>query len=342
MPHTDDGTLHAHLDGELTPPEAAELQSHLATCAACRERLDAARGVRDRAHTILRRADPPPVSMPDFATLRARRTSASAPQPTPRPQRASRGLVLAWAASVAVALGAGWFAQELLRGGGNETVAISAYDTQIGEAAPEAMSAPPEAATQPSVGAAQSAEGGTPLRADAPPAARTFNAEVATAADAAATEDADLPAAAVAKDNVEPQQPAIAIAARAAADASEQASGFAAPPPPAALRGLPAAAADLGDSGAGGWPGSDGWVAVDAEEAAARLGATLRGIPDLTIIGHAVAADGSPVARLTQRLPGGEEAEVLQRHNAATGEMEIIVRAPVAADSLERLRRDIR
>ena len=333
MPHTDDGTLHTHLDGELTPAEAAELQSHLATCAACRERLDAARMVRDRAHAILRRADPPPVTMPDFATLRARQTVASTPSPTP--QRTSRGLVLAWAASVAVALGAGWFAQELLRGGGNETVAISAYDSQMESAAPEG-------AMRASGDAAASTEGGGAPAAGAPLAARAFSTDAAPAAEAPPTGRPEAPSAAVAKDAVEPQQPTIAIAAREAADASEQASGFAAAPPPAALRGLSAAAADLGDSGAGGWPGSDGWVAVDAEEAADRLGTALVAIPDLTITGHAVAADGSPAARLTQQLPNGVEVEVLQRRGSATGEVEVVVRAPVAADSLERLQRAVR
>ena len=40
MSHVDDGTLHAYLDGELTPVERARLEGHVAECAACRNRLD--------------------------------------------------------------------------------------------------------------------------------------------------------------------------------------------------------------------------------------------------------------------------------------------------------------
>jgi hypothetical protein len=39
MPHLDEGTLHALLDGELNLTEASEVQSHLGTCVACGSRL---------------------------------------------------------------------------------------------------------------------------------------------------------------------------------------------------------------------------------------------------------------------------------------------------------------
>jgi hypothetical protein len=39
MPHLDEGTLHALLDGELNLSEASEAQSHLGTCVACGSRL---------------------------------------------------------------------------------------------------------------------------------------------------------------------------------------------------------------------------------------------------------------------------------------------------------------
>src|SRR3954452_8318311 len=39
MPHLDEGTLHALLDGELNLSEASEVQSHLGTCVACGSRL---------------------------------------------------------------------------------------------------------------------------------------------------------------------------------------------------------------------------------------------------------------------------------------------------------------
>src|SRR5688572_10092882 len=39
MPHLDEGTLHALLDGELELDEVKEIQNHLGSCAACGSRL---------------------------------------------------------------------------------------------------------------------------------------------------------------------------------------------------------------------------------------------------------------------------------------------------------------
>ena len=39
MPHLDEGTLHALLDGELDVAEVKEIQTHLGACAACGSRL---------------------------------------------------------------------------------------------------------------------------------------------------------------------------------------------------------------------------------------------------------------------------------------------------------------
>lgn len=122
MSHMDDGILHTFLDGETPPEGAARLREHLASCAECRARLDVAREVRTRAHEILRLADPPGIVVPDFATVAARGRSPAAASPRPR----RRPLLLPWAASVLLALGAGWFAQELIRGqaeAGSERVA---------------------------------------------------------------------------------------------------------------------------------------------------------------------------------------------------------------------------
>lgn len=56
MPHVDDGTLHALLDGALRahePDRADRVEAHLDTCADCRARLEAAADLRDRASDVL-------------------------------------------------------------------------------------------------------------------------------------------------------------------------------------------------------------------------------------------------------------------------------------------------
>ena len=96
MSHTDDGTLHAYLDGELSAREAVELEQHVAACADCRARLDEARALIKRAGNLLALAAPPQGALP--------------PWPVAAPRRSGRGGVpLAWAATVVLALGAAWY-----------------------------------------------------------------------------------------------------------------------------------------------------------------------------------------------------------------------------------------
>jgi hypothetical protein len=110
MSHVDEGTLHAWLDGALDAlpaAEAARVREHLATCEACAARLEEERQVRQEAADILGAAVPASIEPPAFeevrALARARSKAAAAPS------RISR---LGWAASIVLALGAGW----MLRG----------------------------------------------------------------------------------------------------------------------------------------------------------------------------------------------------------------------------------
>lgn len=99
MSHVDDGTLHAFLDGELTPVESERLDAHLAACLACRARLAEERALVERASTLLSRAVPPAPerAAPPLHQLR-------------RPRVAWRlRMPLAWAATVLMAVGLGWF-----------------------------------------------------------------------------------------------------------------------------------------------------------------------------------------------------------------------------------------
>jgi hypothetical protein len=105
MRHVDDGTLHALLDGALTEldPEAARrVREHLDACAACRERLEEERRVRDRAEALLGGDDPlAGVTLP---TLDELRREAGVRKPGGMPTR----VAWAWAATVVLSLGIGY------------------------------------------------------------------------------------------------------------------------------------------------------------------------------------------------------------------------------------------
>jgi hypothetical protein len=115
MSHATDGELHAYLDGGLTsidPTRADRLRIHLEGCSDCTARLENARTLRSRAGEILAAAAPDIVEVPPFeAILRrqaeGREETSGGDDPIPIPIRRTRP-PLAWAASVAVALGAGW------------------------------------------------------------------------------------------------------------------------------------------------------------------------------------------------------------------------------------------
>jgi anti-sigma factor RsiW len=98
MSHVDDGTLHAYLDGELSPAEAQGVDAHLAQCPACRGRLEEERALITRAGELLALAAPPDRELPPFR--------AGDIKPPSRLWWQVR-LPLAWAATVALALGIG-------------------------------------------------------------------------------------------------------------------------------------------------------------------------------------------------------------------------------------------
>jgi len=99
MSHVDEGTLHAYLDGELPSAERATLEAHLAGCATCRANLTEERGLRERASAVLGSARPAERPAPPLEQLRR--------EPQRSPWRVRRSF--AWAASIALALGLGYY-----------------------------------------------------------------------------------------------------------------------------------------------------------------------------------------------------------------------------------------
>jgi Putative zinc-finger len=100
MSHVDDGTLHAYLDGELSPPEAQAVEAHVAQCPACRTRLEEERALIARAGELLAQAAPPERELPPFR-----------PGDVKPPARLwwQVRTPLAWAATIALALGIGTY-----------------------------------------------------------------------------------------------------------------------------------------------------------------------------------------------------------------------------------------
>ncbi|MGH7631106.1 MAG: anti-sigma factor family protein, partial [Gemmatimonadales bacterium] len=139
MPHVDEGTLHALLDGELAPEAMAEVRLHFATCPTCAARLDEARQLLAETERLVSALQLPgaaapraaPQAAPQAAPAAAASASAVADSvlmppspgsplppldpvvlipenPTVREVRRSRMRAMAWAAGFLVVVGAGY------------------------------------------------------------------------------------------------------------------------------------------------------------------------------------------------------------------------------------------
>jgi hypothetical protein len=138
MPHLDEGTLQAWLDRDrsgLSGTGHAEIERHLAACAACARRLEEMDALSVRAEGLL--VVPPST---DDAIPAYREVVARADRHRAAGRRRSAWIVGGWAASVAVALGVGWMANDLYRA---DRVAGSAEGAVADEAeAPAAAERP--------------------------------------------------------------------------------------------------------------------------------------------------------------------------------------------------------
>ncbi|MGB5302790.1 MAG: zf-HC2 domain-containing protein [Gemmatimonadota bacterium] len=121
MPHIPEGQLHAWIDGAI--PEGSEegrtVRLHLEACSDCAARLEDARALRDAAGEILESVIPLG-SAPPFEQIQ-QRARAGAGEPKPSASRSGRVRMgwlspqrLGWAATIALALGAGWIGRAVL------------------------------------------------------------------------------------------------------------------------------------------------------------------------------------------------------------------------------------
>lgn len=164
MPHLDEGTLHALLDGELELAEVKEIQTHLGACSACGSRLQDVKQFLAEADRLVGSLDTP------AGAPRPRREPAPPPQ-TPPPLRPAREPVwdsapelllpgdpnevvrqrrwkraLRWAAMIVVVLAAGRLVRSAFTPGESDLY-LSQADTS---AAPAAVVSPEETVRLPS------------------------------------------------------------------------------------------------------------------------------------------------------------------------------------------------
>ena len=137
MPHLEEGTIHELLDGELTGAEAAEITSHVESCADCAARLAEARQFMAEADRLIAGLDAPtaaPVGppLPDLE-IPMERTDRRVLMPASGPRgwrRRAQPRPFAWAAMLALVAGGGYIV--LGRGGPEEaatSVATAPRDT---------------------------------------------------------------------------------------------------------------------------------------------------------------------------------------------------------------------
>jgi hypothetical protein len=265
MSHFDDGALHAYLDRELSPVERERLEAHLADCAPCRARLDEERGLVERASQLLGLAQPPGRAAPP-------------PQHQLRQPRLVWRLrmPLAWAATVVLAVGFGYF----LGGTSYRGAPPVAASESIRPSGPP-TSSPPASEV---VVAQRGAEHRTPETARA-------------RADVEAGREVDRPAAANVRVDA---APAPAAEPRAAAL-------------PLYLDGVVVASAEAGRVAARDQVAATEWPIIEREPARALLGADPVGVPGLPIRELRRSPAGDGVVLVEQQVDSATVIQLFQR-----------------------------
>ena len=101
MWHPDDGVLHALLDGELTGDARLEVEAHLRSCTECDARFREAKSFAAEADSLVNAIEVPPARAP--GSIR------------PPARRRIRLTTMAWAATLVLAAGLGYWGQDTIR-----------------------------------------------------------------------------------------------------------------------------------------------------------------------------------------------------------------------------------
>lgn len=297
MSHVDDGTLHAYLDGELTPVEIERLETHFAGCSACRARLDEERALIERAARLLDLAVPtgPERAAPPLHQLRH-----------PRPMLSRIRVPLAWAATIVLALGLGYYA------------AVSSFPMRAEEPAASAeVAVAPQAVTP------------APARADLPATTTLSNTgDVEHQRPATLAGGAGAPADRAREESDERQAPARPAAAAEAAgqlarDQAQPGLRAAAPPSPVASNVSPGVSNGMvAPSAQAGFVMrrslSTTWPVIEAKPAR-----DLLGTDPVVIPGYGV--------RTLRRNPGAPE--ILVEQEMANGVVVSLFEQPIKQDA---------
>lgn len=262
MPHLDEGTLHALLDGELELAEVKEIQTHLGACTACGSRLQDVKQFLAEADRLVgaletpagapktRRepAPPPPVAPPNPRTWHEP-VWDSAPEillpgdqdDGSRRRRWSRRF--RWAAMILVVIGAGQMAKSVFAPG-EPKLRLSERDmAPAASRTPPAVVSPEERGTpEPAPAKAAPPPAATRSQTPVPPSEPKVLADRAvpdTAADQLARAELDSAAMAEQDTAPSPEEPGLAAAGRPDTDVTER------PTPAADLATRQAAAAAL-------------------------------------------------------------------------------------------------
>ncbi len=322
MSHLTDGELHAYLDGGLGAFEdsgAEQVRSHLGSCSDCQTRLVEARRVRDEASGILSLAGPQSVVSPPFAEIESR--VAGGPPGSLSPGSTGRQRMgpqsLAWAASLAVALTAGWLA----RG----TVGTGLPDVRLDDRAEVS-----ESLTESARGAGRRVPADDGDRAQRQARERVVSDQLALRDSSAAPMRTESKSAELdARDAVRMQDPAeeayradepqaVAEGEEAGADTEALAKKETADEANAQLessvdRRMANAAAPTGSIAGAAAPSSPEWMSVDRGAAEQLLGGRLRVHEHLPVISVRVrSSEGSPEVWTSQQLASGHTLDLVQ------------------------------